>query len=155
MTTTERPQLLTLDGYDFDEGLMKEYEFTGRLLGQASTHKPRHERLVHDPGSYAAPRERCAACRWFEVRIYGAYEDERRPDRLTAYYVQTVGKSVVPGEVDRFRVRRTTRARSVIASLVQEQNGRTFVPWSSRQALDQAADHDDALAELVDDLLVT
>jgi len=149
---------LVLHGYDFDTGTLREYEFTGLLLGEGTSHSERHVRLVHDPGSFAAPGERCSACRWFEVRVYAFYEPaDDEPDgapRRAGYYVETVGKTVVPGEVDRHRVRRVTEPRRVVATLVQEKDGRVFVPQPSRTALDQAADRDDRLAEVVDDLLV-
>lgn len=150
---------LVLRGYDFDTGTLRDYDFTGRLLGEGTSRSDRHVRLVHDTDSFAAPGERCSACRWFEVRIYAFYESDGEPAPETpsyqaGYYVETVGRTVVPGEVDRHRVRRVTDPRRVVATLVQEKDGRVFVPQPSRAALDQAADRDDKLATVVDDLVL-
>lgn len=147
---------LVLRGYDFDTGTLRDYDFTGRLLGEGTSRSDRHVRLVHDTDSFAAPGERCSACRWFEVRIYAFYElvEPGGGPYQAGYYVETVGRTVVPGEVDRHRVRRVTDPRRVVATLVQEKDGRVFVPQPSRAALDQAADRDDKLATVVDDLVL-
>lgn len=155
----------SLEGFDTQAGRPSTIEFEGRLLGEASSRAPKHAGLVHDEGSFAPPGLRCSACRWFEVRIYTADEmpdDEMSTDAVeAAWIVETVGKSVVPGETDRRQFRRVTEPRQVIGVLVQTkrasrpgEEGDTFIPATSRHALDQAADRDDRLTDVIDQLVV-
>lgn len=68
-------------------------DVVGRFLGFGSSQKTWHAR--HE-GEYAALRERCAACRWSEFRIF-------RKTKGRGYVVHTIGGSSVPGEVDGYR----------------------------------------------------
>lgn len=151
---TSQHQSVVLFGYNFDTGALEEHRFTGHLLGQGTTHRQEHLDLIHDVNSFAAPGERCPACRWFEVRIYAVDAGADDDDESGGYYVETVGRSTVPGEVDRRRVRRVFEPRRIVATLVQSKDGRVFVPLPSRGALEQAADRDPRIAEVIDDLLV-
>lgn len=154
------PRAWRLRGYDFDTQGERAFEFHGQLLGEGSSRRPRHERLVHPEGRFAVPGDRCSACRWFEVRIYAVQDPTERPahrqPRTTAgYYIETVGRSIVPGEVDRRRVRRVFEPHRVVSTLVTEQEDRVFLPYPSRVALDLAADADERLARVVDELGIT
>jgi hypothetical protein len=74
-------------------------------------------------------------------------------ERGGTWVVQTVGRSLVPGEDDRYRVHFCPTPRRVIAALVQTRGEDVFVPNTAKRALDQAADADPVLAEAVDQLL--
>lgn len=144
----------SLDGFDTQLGRPSAIEFDGQLLGEATSRASKHAVLVHDEGSFAAPGMRCSACRWFEVRIYTERSDD------PTWIVETVGRTIVPGETDRRQFRRVTEPRQVVAVLVQTKRQRpgedadTFIPATSRYALDQAADADERLAEVIDQLVV-
>lgn len=146
----------SLRGYDWEAGQDQTYTFTGRLLSEASSQSPRHVSLVHGPTQFAPPGERCSACRWFEVRIYASDVPHTGTDgqSVPTWIIETVGKTVVPGEQDRRRVRKVHEPRRVVGSLVQQREGDSFIPAVSRRALDQAADADPRLAGTIDDLLV-
>jgi hypothetical protein len=129
-----------------------------RLLGGFTTHNPNHSRFAHEPGQYAHRGHRCTGCRWFEVRIYAVSTmsgEENDGDRPLGWYVETVGRSIVPGEVDKFQVRHVSEPRRVVGVLVQRRDDHDeFIPFPSRRALDQAADSDPRLAPAVDALVV-
>lgn len=149
--------LFTLEGFDTQAGRPSTIEFEGRLLGEASSRASRHAVLIHDDGSFAPPGMRCSACRWFEVRIYA---DDTGATNEDAWIIETVGRSQVPGETDRRQFRRVTEPRQVVAVLVQTKRQRpgldaeTFIPATSRHALDLAADNDERLSEVIDQLVV-
>lgn len=153
----ERLGHFTLEGFDTQAGRPSTIEFDGRLLGEASSQASKHAVLVHDNGSFAPPGMRCSACRWFEVRIYADDSADQPPP---AWIVETVGRSQVPGETDRRQFRRVTEPRQVVAVLVQTKRQRqgedaeTFIPATSRYALDQAADNDERLSEVIDQLVI-
>lgn len=135
----------TLVGYDEKLGRTVEYEIEGRLLSEASSHRDEHVRLVHDEGEYAAIGERCPACRWFEIRVY-AVDDG-------TWVVETVGQSIVPGEIVKRQVWFCDTPRRVVACLVQHRGNEYFIPNTSRRALDDAAEQDENLAPVVDAVL--
>lgn len=146
----------SLRGYDWEAGQDQTYTFTGRMLSESTSHSPRHASLVHGPSQFAPPGERCSACRWFEVRIYTNDEPHigTSGEEVPTWIIETVGRSVVPGEQDRRRVRRVHEPRRVVGALVQQRAGDSFIPTVSRRALDAAADADERLAGTIDDLLV-
>jgi hypothetical protein len=67
------------------------------------------------------------------------------------YKLEIVGRSIVPGEVDRFRVETTTSAHAVVDFLAMGEPGHRYVPKISRMVLHEAADRDEAIAEALDD----
>lgn len=140
-----------LMGWDRDRGLEQEFTFHGQLLASESSHSKTHQKLIHDwPGEYAPQGDRCSACRWFEVRIYRRCTDEGAPH---SWVVETVGETIVPGENTRRQVRVTDKPRRVLSMLVQQRGSETFLPAISKRVLDRAADLDDQLAEVVDELI--
>jgi hypothetical protein len=144
-----------LQGWDHDRGTSTIVEFYGWLLAEESSHAVQHDRLIHPPNDFAAQGDRCSACRWFEVRIYEkALPAEASEDEVAGWVVETVGQTVVPGEVVRRQVRTTTEPRHVISALVQQKEGQSFIPIISRKVLDRAAKHDELLADAIEDVLV-
>jgi len=120
-------------------------EFTGRVLGLASGQRSYH--LPHR-GGFAAPGERCGACRWTEVTIYrGSAIPGEVPD---SYVVHTVGRSVVPGEVDLPKVVETASPYEVVEALTvrrQGPRGEVFMPPQHLRALAAAAQWDDGIRD--------
>lgn len=113
---------------------------TWERLSAASSQSPSHTcDKIGDRG--------CRKCRWFEVRL------DYRPtgDYDTEYRVSMIGKSIVPGEVDRVRVEATTSANAVIDFLALGDPGRRYLPKVSRKALHEAADIDEVLGNAIDD----
>jgi hypothetical protein len=67
------------------------------------------------------------------------------------YRLEIVGRSIVPQEVDRFRVETTTSAHAVVDFLAMGDPGHRYIPKVSRMVLHEAADRDEAIAEALDD----
>lgn len=95
----------------------------------------------------------CRGCRWFETRLYYrpyvsvGFEDGTDPE----YKLELVGRSIVDGEVDRFRVETTTSAHAVVDFLAMGEPGHRYIPKISRLVLHEAADIDEAIADALDD----
>jgi hypothetical protein len=134
-----------LRDYDFDTGRMRMVSFNGRRVADASSREIEHS---HSPDRKAQRGERCSACRWLEVRIYIANDESSG----TAYVLETVGRSLVDGEHDRFRTRRFRDPWLVIAKLAKRHDDTTFLPLVAQRALSEAAEYDGRLAELLDTL---
>lgn len=120
--------------------------FVGRTLGHASSHEDFHTHDEFDENGerrYARPGRRCSGCRWHEVTIYEADEDEGD----ARYLVVTRGPSIVPGERTFCRATWTDAATEVVELLVIRQGGQPTLPRSSARALAQAADLDDDLLD--------
>lgn len=143
-------QDFVLRDYDFDNHRMKMVSFNGRLIGSATSREIEH----NHPGDRTAVRgERCSACRWFEVRIYiDERAREQRDRRDGGYVLETVGRTKVAGENDRFRTRLFHDPWMVIAKLVKRMGDNTFLPTVAQVALEQAGEHDPALAKLLETL---
>lgn len=137
---------LTLTGYDDKLGRLVDYDVEGQLLSEQSSHADSHVFLVHGPGEFAGIGERCPACRWFEVRIYALEGAE-------PWAVETVGQTIVPGEIVKRQVWFCDTPRRVVACLVQHRGNDYFLPHTSRRVLDDAAEEDARLAPLVDVIL--
>jgi hypothetical protein len=137
--------LIVLQGFDDDLQREVEHEFEGRLLAESTSQHSEHSTLIHAPGEFAPQRTRCSACRWLEVRIY-ANED-------SGWVVQTVGRSIVPGEEDRHRVHFCSTPRQTIAALTHTRGDNVFLPNVAKRALDLAADLDHRLEVAVDEAL--
>lgn len=95
--------------------------FNGALLGEASSEQPGKER-------------------WAEICIFKTDGG--------SYVVSGVGRSIVDGEVDRSWVQVSERPQGVIEKLHRiDDGGARYMPDTNRDALQQACDADQALAE--------
>jgi hypothetical protein len=112
-------------------------------LSSASSALPDHScQRVGDRG--------CQRCRWFEVRLHR----RRKPDDPGIpyeYKVELIGRSTVPGEVDRFRVETTTSPNAIVDYLAMGEPRNRYIPKVSRKALHEAADIDEDLGAALDD----
>jgi hypothetical protein len=135
-TTTSSPVAARyrIRGWDRTRKETVDHEFEGLLLVDASTRAPDHVPEAHDPGKFATQFTRCSACRWTELRVY------RVTDAEPTWVLESIGRSVVPGERDRPWFRVITDAREVVASQVQRDrhSGELRVPAFARRALDDA-----------------
>jgi hypothetical protein len=177
------PMLTTDDGSDGDDTHVYELldrdevplVVRGRLLGFASSQRDEHS---HDPDhDYADRGERCAACRWLEVRIFHVTGELPNPEVLhnhdddadddddddddgdeldqdevfdeprARYLVLTYGITIVPGEIVRHRAAWTDSAFEITTLLSQRRNEQTFIPLTSQRALAQAASRDLAVRD--------
>jgi hypothetical protein len=125
----------------------EEHVFTGYALGVATSRAEQHTHATR----YAAPGDKCSACRWFSVGIYRVFDApdgaDARP-RARGYVVQTVGESVVPGEQRLARVQETASAYEVLELLtVRRRGAEPFITPQSLRALAQAAHLDDDLRD--------
>lgn len=99
----------------------RELQFRGRLLGESTSQNGRKER-------------------WAEIQIY-----------LTDggnYIVAGIGRSTVPGEIDKKWAQVCEEPEAVIERLhLYDDNGGRYIPWVSQQALRLACDEDQRLTE--------
>lgn len=84
----------------------------------------------------------CRGCRWFETRL---------SSRGVDYRLEIIGKSLVPGEVDRIRVETTTSAHAVVDFLSLGEPGKRYIPKVSRKLLHEAAELDEDIGDALDD----
>ena len=98
------------------------------------------------PRRYAAPGDRCSACRWFEVRIFevDSYQQSDRASWVSGdrYLVLTYGLSDVPGEVAKRRAQWTNSPFSVLEVLTQRRGSQAFLPATSAKVLAEASGND-------------
>lgn len=159
MTNKTQPKLerVSLLGRDGDP-----FEFTGVLLGAASSERELHTHDL-DRQPHAPRHRRCSACRWNEVAIYRRYvtegiDLETEPNRpriypLDApesgdYVVHTVGVSLVPGEHRLSRIASSDSAFEVVELLtVRRPDEEPFMTPQSSRALARAAERDDDLRD--------
>lgn len=136
MSTTQTFSLMTPDGTR---------EIQGKLLGYSSSNSDIHS---HALGEHAPPGMKCSACRWFEARIIRTDGEDAK------YAVHTMGRSKVPGEIQKCRLVLTDSPREVIEVLTVRKSGTTgsFIPKPSTRAIAQAADLDDGLYDAYLDL---
>lgn len=119
--------------------------FRGRRLAHASSHQKVH---THPTRHFAVPHERCSACRWFEAAIYVVTKSAELTDQpVGAYVLETSGKTIIPNERDRFRVRVFTDPWVVVAKLMKRGDNDVFLPPVSKSVLEQASAHDTAIAD--------
>lgn len=123
--------------------------FTGEVLGAATSASDFH---TH-PGPHVPPgrdeqgrKNKCAACRWFEVTIY----DDTTNDE---FVLHTVGKTKVPGEIEFARIVSTKSARELVDLAVVRANP-PYLPAPTSRALAQAADLDDDIRDAYDNRAV-
>ncbi len=124
-----------------------EFAFTGIRLGHETSYQDQH---THHPRRAAAKREKCSACRWFEVSIYRRYVEVETSvgDMLGAtgadYVVHTVGASNVPNEQRLSRIAVTESAFEIVELLtVRKIDEQPFITVQSSRALAQAAARDE------------
>ena len=102
------------------------------------------------PRRYAAPGDRCSACRWFEVRIFDVecYWNAERSAWVNGdkYLVLTYGLSEVPGEVAKRRAQWTNSPFSVLEVLTQRRGQQAFLPATSAKVLAEASGNDEDIA---------
>lgn len=130
-----------------------EFAFTGIRLGHETSYQDQH---THHPRRAAAKREKCSACRWFEVSIYRRYategiDFETEPPTIFQidpepgdYVVHTVGASNVPNEQRLSRIAVTESAFEIVELLtVRKIDEQPFITVQSSRALAQAAARDE------------
>lgn len=107
------------------------------------------------PRRYAAPGDRCSACRWFEVRIFEVESERAGNDEKSSwevadakYLLLTYGLSDVPGEVAKRRAQRTNSPFTVLEALTQRRGGNAFLPATSARVLSEAAAVDTDIADV-------
>lgn len=95
--------------------------FTGRMLGESSSHEP-------------------GRTNWTEARIFMTTAGN--------YVVEIVGKTSVPGQVDRCRAQVCETARGAVESLYLLDEDRVrYIPRVNREAAVQAAHVDEAFSQ--------
>jgi hypothetical protein len=119
-----------------------DHVFNGRVIGASTSEASHHN---HD-GEYlprSTPggerRRKCSACRWLETTLY-------RTD-TGKYVVHTIGRSIVPGEIDYIRVTFTPSAYEVVEICTVKNAAEPYIPDPSARALAQASEDDDAIQE--------
>lgn len=146
--------------------------FLGFATSQRDTHDDTVEHVRHVNGEfYARAGERCSACRWFEVQIYGVHDELVLPHdiitdydatdvdldvdlgdcptttRRGRYLVLTSGVSTVPDEVIMRRASWTDSPYEVVELLTQRRGTRPFLPTPSARVLAQAAAWDSGIRD--------
>lgn len=116
--------------------------FRGRRLGYGTSHMNSHRN--HSPGSFPRRGERCSGCRWTEARIFWSEDHEQ-------YVVSTIGRSVVPSEVDKITVVWTADPGEVVDALLVSRarfgGDDLELPPPNADALEEAARSDTKLSE--------
>lgn len=116
--------------------------FEGDLLGSGTSHSADHSH----PGGFISRtpvngrRASCSACRWFEVSLYWDVDAGQ-------YVVHTIGRSIVPEEIDYARIARTHSPYEVLEFLTVRQPGNVFIASPSLHALAQAAHLDEGIRD--------
>ena len=146
----------------------------GILLGEGTSKSELHNHIT----DVAEPGQKCKACRWSEVRIFRLVETQaelskrthpartgnpfesmklrEKGPQLGAYVIHTSGCTIVPDEVTKIRLVRTDDVTAVIGALIVRKyvRGRLeecFITRPAQDALDDAADHDEALGHYFDE----
>lgn len=139
MDTTDRVQPITL--HTQAQGTVK---FNGYLLSRANSQQTAHTHST-DFIIDAAPlptterdrsgrKTRCSACRWFEVNLY------KRDDGF--YVLHTIGRTIVPGEIEFGRIATTDSAYTVVELMTVRNGLSVFLPAPSALALSMASKDD-------------
>lgn len=136
-------QLYTLSTVD------SKHTFTGAKLGFGTSRRGSH--LNHPPGTSATRGVRCSGCRWTDTTIYWSATDRK-------YIVHIVGRSVVPGEHDKIRTAWADDPDAVLDGLLispprhvraRHDDTSLELPQPNADALTEAAERDDALADVL------
>lgn len=120
----------------------------GELLGYVSSERDDH---THSE-EFTPPSWKCSACRWIELTLI-------RTDRGT-YVVHQLGRTIVPGEVDRVTLDETDSPDEVVEVLTVRRSptrggvNRVFLPQPSARVLAQSARRDLGLREAFRDRAV-
>lgn len=146
--------LPVVDSDAIDSGQPPTYRFNGDFIGLGSTFRPTHYRHPHTMFMESGSGYRCNRCRWFELRIF--YDNDQ-----TGYLLHFAGRSMVPGEIQRYRIERALTAYELIEIMSgkaahgqQSRNDPDFVPHLTapgRRALSQAAGFDDDIKDAYTD----
>jgi len=112
-------------------------EFRGRMLGFGSSFRREHN---HDAPSHRIT-QRCAACRWFELRIFKT--------ESSMYIVHSIGPSIIPNEITFSRISYTTSPYEVVelCTVRRGQSGEPYLPAAAARALSQAAAQDNGIKD--------
>jgi len=106
----------------------------------------------HPDTDFATLADRCSSCRWFEPRLY------RETGPLQRFLVHRTGVSIVPGEVNRFRLEYLVSAQEVIEHFTTRHNGPDasppFLSVPAAKILGQAAGFDDDMRDAWDNRAV-
>lgn len=125
-----------------------DHTFNGRIIGAGTSETAHHNHaedwLAPSPsplndGTAAPRRRKCSACRWLETTLY-------RTD-MGKYVVHTIGRSIVPGEIDYVRVTFTPSAYEMVEILTVKSGREPYIPDPSARALAQAAEDDDRIQD--------
>ena len=122
--------------------------FMGDFIALASTYRPEHFRHPNTEYMDVTSGLKCNRCRWFELRIFYNHVD-------SCYVLHFAGRTIVPGEIQRFRVDRAVSAYEVIEILSAKtshgrQPGNSEGPYLTApalRALSQAAGFDDDIRD--------
>lgn len=97
---------------------------------------------------------KCSACRYNVVTLFRVSRTDPLFERAR-YIAFTEGVSVCPGEVDYYRIVRSTGAVALVDALtVRSRSGDSFLPRPASQALAEAAEDDDAIYDAFNDRAV-
>jgi hypothetical protein len=125
-----------------------DHTFIGRVIGAGTSEAAHHSHAgdylaaatQNNSATGAQPRRlKCSACRWLETTLYRT-EDKK-------YVIHTVGRSIVPGEIDYIRVTFTTSAYEMVEILTVKSAREPYIPDPSARALAQAAELYDDVQE--------
>lgn len=149
-----------------------EIEIRGALVGFATSKRDDHTHPINSTSNtFADPKQRCSACRWFEVRIFtvqNQYGEECTCNTTTnlhdadcseipisgKYLVLTYGITTVPGEETKRRASWTNSPYEIIELLTQSGTSGPFMPSTSKRVIAQAAAFDDDIRQVYVELLM-
>lgn len=118
----------------------------GRLLGMSSSQRSDHNERVRHVNGFAPVGVHCSTCRWTEIRIL---RDE------FAYVILKAGRTIVPGETDRFNLVRVRTAYEVVESLTSRAAGAAYLTRRPAMALAQGAAYDIPLRDAYENRAVS
>lgn len=111
-----------------------------KLLGIGPSPSPHQHRNSHPGREFAAPKEWCIACRWFEPRIFREIEGDRR------YLLHRAQMTIVPGEKILTRHEWALTGHELIELLTIRRDDRPpFLTMPAGRVLAQAAGQDEEL----------
>jgi hypothetical protein len=131
--------------------------FLGTSSSYRSGHRGRRSAVNptgenHPGADFATIANRCSSCRWFEPRLY------RETGPLQRFLAHRTGVSIVPGEVNRFRLEYLISAQEVIEHFTTRHTGQDssppFLSVPAAKILGQAAGFDDDMRDAWDNRAV-
>lgn len=117
------------------------HEFTGVELGFGTSYRESH---THAAGDLPARGTRCSGCRWTETKILWSEDGNQ-------YVISIIGRSEVPGEIDRVKTIWTDTPDGVLDALLVppprhiRKSGPLEMPQPNVDALEEAAEADHEL----------